>query len=260
MNFLDELSLEYDSVLCTIGDDKLQKQLQFDISLMLYFDEDELIEGTYDTNIIKRMIRQHFSKNIFDTPKSASVALIQKLFDSFLCFNKIVVVMSNRDTNTTYRVSRQRLVVYLGLGSNIGQREINLKKAIFELNSVGVVKRSSNFYNTKPVGPILQDDFLNAVVKLETFLLPHQLLKAVKNIEKSIGRTTTVKWGPRLIDIDILLYDDVRLHTEQLILPHQHMHKREFVLKPMLDVAPYIVHPVYNLNMTELYEFLTNKV
>jgi dihydroneopterin aldolase/2-amino-4-hydroxy-6-hydroxymethyldihydropteridine diphosphokinase len=259
MDFLDQLSLEYDSVFCTIGSDKLQKQLQFDISLQLYFDEEELNTRTYDASIIKRMIKQHFAKNIFDTPKAACLELVQKLLDSFLCFKKVVAIMSNMTTNSTYIVSRKRLVAYLGLGSNIGQRESNIKKAIFELNNIGLVKCTSNFYNTKPVGPISQDDFLNAVVKLETYFLPHQLLNAVKDIEKSLGRTNTVKWGPRIIDIDILLYDDIKLYTEQLILPHPHMHKREFVLKPMLDIAPYIVHPIYNLNMTELYEFVTNK-
>lgn len=131
-----------------------------------------------------------------------------------------------------------RSIAYLALGANIGNKEANLQSAVQMLDQGAcIVTDASSLYRTKPVGYLDQPDFLNAVVKLETQLNPHELLLLCKSIERSIGRQRTIRWGPRVIDIDILLYDEIRLASPELTLPHPEMLKRAFVLVPLAEIA-----------------------
>jgi 2-amino-4-hydroxy-6-hydroxymethyldihydropteridine diphosphokinase len=135
--------------------------------------------------------------------------------------------------------------VYLGLGSNLGDREENLQKALSLLADhpqITVVKTSS-FYNTAPVGFVNQPDFLNAVTQIETSLSPRELRDATRHIESQMGRQRTIRWGPRVIDIDILLYDNERIEEDDLKIPHPEMMKRRFVLEPLAEIAPDLVLP-----------------
>ncbi|MBU1992755.1 MAG: 2-amino-4-hydroxy-6-hydroxymethyldihydropteridine diphosphokinase [Patescibacteria group bacterium] len=128
--------------------------------------------------------------------------------------------------------------VYLGLGSNIGDREGNLEKAC---EMVGALKKSS-IHETEPFGVLDQPKFLNMVCKIETELSPRELLNHVKNIEKKIGRKKREKWGPREIDIDILFYGDIIVDEPDLQIPHPGISEREFVLKPLREIAPDKIH------------------
>ncbi|HHW47399.1 MAG TPA: 2-amino-4-hydroxy-6-hydroxymethyldihydropteridine diphosphokinase [Clostridiaceae bacterium] len=130
--------------------------------------------------------------------------------------------------------------VYLALGSNINDREKNLKDAvnmILRLPATGL-KAVSNIYETEPVGYLEQDSFLNAVILIETALSPVQLLDEIQKIEKDLKRTREIRWGPRTIDIDILLYDNLDICLPQLEIPHPRMFERAFVLVPLKDVIP----------------------
>lgn len=131
-------------------------------------------------------------------------------------------------------------VVYLGLGSNIGDRENNLQDALNELsNRVGItVKKVSSFYETEPVGVKDQPWFLNAVIEIETNLQPREVLGINKAIEKKLHRKETYKWGPRIIDIDLLLYGNRIISEPDLKVPHPQMHLRGFVLVPLAEIAP----------------------
>lgn len=144
---------------------------------------------------------------------------------------------------------------YLGLGSNIGNRRQNINKALKYLTTqkeINVLKLSS-FYQTKPVGCSKQRDFLNAAVLINTTAAPLKLLKILKSIEKKTGRVKTkVKWGPRVIDIDILAYNNSTFNSEKLIIPHPLMHERFFVLKPFADIAPGYKHPVLHKTIRRL--------
>jgi 2-amino-4-hydroxy-6-hydroxymethyldihydropteridine diphosphokinase len=150
----------------------------------------------------------------------------------------------------------KKVTAYIGLGSNIGDRQENLDRAIELLkNDPDIkVKAISDYINTSPVGYIDQPDFLNAVVELETSLSPHELLKACNNIEQELKRKRIIHWGPRTIDLDILLYGDLITEGEELVIPHPRMHEREFVLKPLNEIAPEALHPVLNRKINELYE------
>ena len=131
-------------------------------------------------------------------------------------------------------------IVYLGLGSNLGDKKANLERAINALadhSQVRVLKVSS-FYETAPVGYEAQPDFINAVAEVETTLKPEELLDLALNIEISMGRERTIRWGPRVIDIDILLYDDRCIDEDRLSVPHPRMFERKFVMEPLAEVAP----------------------
>ena len=149
---------------------------------------------------------------------------------------------------------------YLGLGSNLGDKQAYLEQAVTafgEAKGCRVAKVSS-YLVTEPYGGVEQDDFLNACLALDTLLSPQELLEQLHVIEQAAHRERLIHWGPRTLDLDILLYDDEILETEDLIIPHVEMHKREFVLKPLSEIAPYKRHPVYQKTVTELLETLTD--
>ncbi len=145
--------------------------------------------------------------------------------------------------------------VYLALGSNLGDREQNLKEAIASLSPQMVVKAKSHIYETLPWGYEDQPKFLNQVLEAQTYLEPEPLLKHLKRLEIALGRKASFRNGPRLIDIDILFYDDLVLDTPLLTIPHPRLHERGFVLLPMMDIAPDLVHPVMKKSVREMVAF-----
>lgn len=137
--------------------------------------------------------------------------------------------------------------VYLALGSNVGNREGNLRKAVALLAETGVkVKKISSVYETEPVDYLDQDWFLNSVLQAETNLAPLDVLKAMRGIETAIGSKKAFAKGPRLIDLDILLYGDQSIETPELQVPHPRMLDRKFVMVPLAEIAPDLCHPSWN--------------
>lgn len=145
-------------------------------------------------------------------------------------------------------------IAYIGLGSNMGDKIANLNKAIGELGKVpgNKVLAVSSFYKTEPVGRAEQDWFVNAAAEIETSLTPRELLNKLLYIEKNLGRVRDVKWGPRVIDLDILLYDDLVMDEEGLSIPHPYLHERGFVLVPLAEIAPKVIHPKFKKSISEL--------
>lgn len=147
-------------------------------------------------------------------------------------------------------------IVYLSLGSNVGDREANLRSAIERLRAVGKVEAVSSFYETEPVEFTAQPWFLNCVVKLNTEKMPKQLLGRILAIEQEMGRRRTQKKGPRIIDIDILLFGSSIIEAEGLTVPHPAMHERRFVLEPLTEIAPDVRHPALKHTIRELRDAL----
>ena len=144
-------------------------------------------------------------------------------------------------------------IVYIGLGSNVGDRHRNCLTAIELLRQNGLlVARQSSMHETEPWGVTDQPEFVNMTVETETDLAPIKLLELLKKIEKDMGRQDTMKWGPRIIDLDILLYDDIIMKTDFLTIPHFLMHERAFVLRPLSEIAGNFIHPVLKKSITDL--------
>ena len=143
-------------------------------------------------------------------------------------------------------------LVYLSLGSNLGDRGASLRTAIERLGEAGTVKAASGFYETEPVDFRDQPWFLNCVVALETGTTPRQLLAHALSIEEAMGRRRTRDKGPRTIDIDILLFGDRVINEPGLKIPHPAMHERRFVLEPLVEIAPEARHPLFNNTAREL--------
>ena len=148
--------------------------------------------------------------------------------------------------------------IYLGLGTNLGDKEANLRTAIYKLQErIGKQVSLSSFYETAPWGFESDHSFLNAAIGLETSLSPIEILHITQEIEKELGRTqksVNGSYSDRLIDIDILLYDTLVLQTPELTIPHPLMTERDFVMKPLIEIAGNVIHPTRQKTLSELYQ------
>lgn len=145
---------------------------------------------------------------------------------------------------------------YIGIGSNAGDKVLNCETAISEILKIDQHKLlgRSSFFNTRPIGYTAQDWFVNSVIKIETDLEPIDLYRMLKTIEVRLGRKETFRGGPRVIDLDLLLFDDRRIETEELQVPHPRFHERQFVLIPLSEIDQNLIHPVLKKTVGELLE------
>lgn len=151
--------------------------------------------------------------------------------------------------------------VYIGMGSNLGRREAFLEEAIVHIqHQIGPIRARSSFFETKPWGFVSDNLFLNACLRVSTALSPSNVLLCLKQIENEMGRlkTSVDGYSDRVIDLDILLYESLQLKTERLEIPHPRMSERRFVLEPMTEIAPMLIHPTLGKRMFELLDELNS--
>ncbi|MDR3349890.1 MAG: 2-amino-4-hydroxy-6-hydroxymethyldihydropteridine diphosphokinase [Acidaminococcales bacterium] len=152
-------------------------------------------------------------------------------------------------------------VAYIGCGSNLGEREGQIRDALKRMGAWGIkVEKVSSFVESAPYGPIVQPDFVNAACLALTDLSPRELLAALKSIEREMGRLPAARWGPRNIDLDILLYDKITLNDDDLVIPHKDLPNRRFALLPLIQLAgDDFIHPVSGLSLRRLLAALETK-
>lgn len=160
------------------------------------------------------------------------------------------------------RIERKWHKAYIGVGSNLGDRKGYLDFALEQLKQMDVIKelRSASVIETKPYGYEAQGDFLNTVFELKTLLSPMELLKQMHRIENTANRTREIHWGPRTLDLDLLLYDNIITEDETLVIPHPEIEKRLFVLEPLCELNPYGIHPLHKKRWMTLREELKQEV
>jgi 2-amino-4-hydroxy-6-hydroxymethyldihydropteridine diphosphokinase len=152
----------------------------------------------------------------------------------------------------------QGVVAFIGIGANMGDPVVQCREALRHLGAVSGIRllRSSSLYRTEPVGPKAQPWFVNAVAEIRTGLRPGELFDVLKGIEREMGRTDGLRWGPRIIDLDLLLYGQEVIAGEGLIIPHPEMHRRRFVLEPFCELASYVIHPAFGVSIRGLLDRL----
>ena len=149
---------------------------------------------------------------------------------------------------------------FLLLGSNLGDREANLKIALKRLSTIGKIAQTSAIYSTKAWGKTDQPDYLNQAVALSTFLIPEKLLREILSIELALGRVRQENWGPRLIDIDILLFGNRVVDSKNLKIPHPELTKRRFALVPLAEIAEYHIHPTTGRTVQQLLSICSDEL
>ena len=216
---------------------------------------------------VSQMITKFTKEHTYKLLETLAENLCQMLLHEFPLMNTITLRIEKPWApvglpleTVSVKIGRFWHTAYIALGSNLGDKQAHLDNAVRELekNESCQVKKVSSYLVTEPYGGVEQDDFLNACLELRTLLDPQELLDELHRVEQLAHRERLIHWGPRTLDLDILLYDDEVFETDTLIVPHVEMQLRDFVLRPMAEIAPNLRHPVLKKTMTELLRALTD--
>ena len=246
---------------------------KFLLSLTMYTDTrkagtGDCLEDSIDYGAVSHFMTDYMKQHTWKLIEAAAEHLAEELLLRYPLLKGITLELKKPwapvglplDT-VAVKITRFWHRAYLGLGSNLGDKEAYLNQAVKALDETRgcQVEKVSSYLVTEPYGGVEQDDFLNACLCLKTYLSPEELLRRLHEIEQDAHRERIVRWGPRTLDLDILLYDDLILETEDLILPHMDMENREFVLKPLSEIAPNLRHPILHKTMRQLADQLAAK-
>ena len=240
---------------------------KFVVSVSLYVDtreasKDDDVDKTVNYAEVCKLITNHLQSNTYKLIETAAnetakaiLTAFPKIYELELEIKKPWAPVHLAIDSVSVKIRRKRNVAYIGFGSNMGDRKKYLQDAIKLINDdeLSYVDKVSSFIETKPYGYTDQDDFLNGAAKVYTLRDAHSFLELLSDIENKLGRVRQIHWGPRTVDLDILLFNDEIINSKNLIVPHIEMHKRDFVLKPMMEIAPEAVHPVLNSTVSALY-------
>lgn len=239
---------------------------RFLISLTMYVNtrhagRTDCLENSINYGDVCVFITRYMKENTYKLIEAAAENLAEALFKQYSLLHGVTLELKKPWApiglplkTVSVKITRFWHTAYIGLGSNMGDKKGYLDQAVQALNELSGchVEQVSSYLVTEPYGGVEQDDFLNACLILKTLLSPQELLESLHEIEQDAHRERIVHWGPRTLDLDILMYDDMILETDELIIPHVEMHLRDFVLKPLQEIAPNKRHPVYQKTMTQL--------
>lgn len=243
---------------------------KFSVSLTMYMctskaGKNDELSLSVDYGAVSKFITDFMQNHTYQLIEAAAENLARELLVSFPLLQGVDLELKKPWAPiglpveyASVKISRFWHQAYLALGSNMGDKKAYLDYAVKRLNQEKdcSVEKISSYLVTEPYGGVEQDDFLNACLLLKTLLSPDELLDKLHEIEKEANRERLIRWGPRTLDLDILLYDDLVMENDTLIIPHIEMHMRDFVLKPLNEIAPNIRHPIYKKTVSQMLKEL----
>ncbi|NLZ80297.1 MAG: 2-amino-4-hydroxy-6-hydroxymethyldihydropteridine diphosphokinase [Clostridiales bacterium] len=273
---MDKVKIRNLEVYCNHGVFKEENVLgqKFLVSVNLYTDTrqagqlDDLTKSIHYGDVC-HFITKNMKENTYMLIEAAAEHLAEKLLLEYENLKKIDLEIKKPWApiglpleSVSVDITRGRHMAYIGIGSNLGDKESYLNFAVESLKNHSRCKvlKVSDYINTAPVGGVPQDDFLNGCIELSTFLTANELLEALQSIEMEAKRERVIHWGPRTLDLDLLFYDDIILDSKVLTIPHPELHKRGFVLEPLAQLNPYLRHPILNKSIKELLETIQTRL
>lgn len=246
--------------------DENKKGQNFKISAKLYMDMEKSartddLSDSADYGSICQYINKLMNKKTFHLIEAAADYVARELLLAFPDVEKLELKFSKPEAPVDFpfddisvNIEKGWHTAYIALGSNMGDKQKYLDDAINTINDSPFcrVYKVSDFIITKPYGYTEQDDFLNGVMEIKTMLSPYELLEFIQKIEQDAGRTREIHWGPRTLDLDILFYDDLITEDNLLVIPHPEIEKRDFVLTPLKQIAPFKIHPLLNKRIIDI--------
>lgn len=248
---------QYFFVSATLFTDTYEASINDDLSLTVNYDE------------VSHLIYDIMTNNTYDLIETAANVIATSILKTYKSVNEVLVTISKPSApialefeNVSVSVCKKYHNVYVALGSNLGDSKQYLDNAITSIKKNDCIRNVSvsSYIKTAPYGYTDQPDFLNACMFFETIYTPTELLGFLQNLENEANRVRQIHWGPRTLDLDILFYDNITMYTNELKIPHPEIQKRDFVLKPLMELNPYFIHPVLNKPILELWEELQSKI
>lgn len=250
-----------------------QKGQPFLINAVLYADlrkagKEDRLELSTDYGEVCQFMTQWMQENTFNLIEAVAEGLAQAVLLRYELISGIDLEIRKPEAPieqpfgcVSVKIHREWHKAYLGVGSNMGDKKHYIQEAVEALKShpLTVVNGISDLIETEPYGGVVQDNFLNGVIEIETLLSPMELLDMLHEIEGAAGRVREVRWGPRTLDLDIIFYDKIVCEGDALIIPHQDMENRRFVLEPLKMLAPNYRHPVLGKTVSRLLEDILSK-
>ncbi len=233
---------------------------ELDVDLRQAGKNDDLTKTVHYGELAQK-VEEEFTKTSYDLIEKAAEEICEFVLLNYPLVKKVKLLLKKPWAPTrkhveyvAVEIERKWNKVYIAAGSNLGNKEETLKEAIDKIDKRKdcVVTKVSNFYTTDPVGYEDQDQFVNCVFEIDTLQTPSELMDTLLEVEKDFKRERIIRWGPRTLDLDIIFYDDIISYDEHILIPHPRAHERQFVMKPMCDINPYYVHPIYRKRVMDI--------
>ena len=239
---------------------KFVLSFELDLDLRKAGKNDDLTKTVHYGELAHK-VEEEFTKTSYDLIEKAAEEICEFVLLNYPIVKKVKLLLKKpwapTRKNVEYvavEIERKWSKVYIAAGSNLGNKEETLKEAIGKIDKRKdcIVKNVSNFYTTDPVGYENQDKFVNCVFEIDTLQTPSELMDTLLEIEQEFKRERIIRWGPRTLDLDIIFYDDIISYDKHILIPHPRAHERQFVMKPMCDINPYFIHPVYKKRVIDI--------
>lgn len=239
---------------------KFVLSFELDVDLRQAGKNDDLTKTVHYGELAQK-VEEEFTKTSYDLIEKAAEEICEFVLLNYPLVKKVKLLLKKPWAPTrkhveyvAVEIERKWNKVYIAAGSNLGDKEETLKEAIDKIDKRKdcVVTKVSNFYTTDPVEYEDQDQFVNCVFEINTLQTPSELMNTLLEVEKDFKRERIIRWGPRTLDLDIIFYNDIISYDEHILIPHPRAHERQFVMKPMCDINPYYVHPIYRKRVMDI--------